>query len=245
MGIPGALTKAKMGFSLPLDAPLYQPLPIFYKNVTMMLFDYKTDPQAAAALLPAGLELTDPPAVKMLFAEYGWSSLGPYNEVAQALACTYKGNPLLYAVRLHVTIDSAMAPGRELAGFPKKLGHISFIKEDTFCSYLERPAGLRICSGILQPRPQVAAPLPRPIPFVCARVIPSPEPGAPPSLAQLVQTEWVLQSGEFLVAAGNCYLTGASVFDPYHTLPIVQPLGALFFRGEMQISANAKILANL
>src|SRR5947199_5854255 len=128
MAIPGRLTKEQLGYSLPADAPLYERLPDYYKNVSMLLFRYETDPEAAAALRPAGCQLVEPATAVMLFAEYPWSTLGPYNEVAQALECTYRGRPLTYAVRLHVTADSAMAAGREIAGFPKKLGHIDFTR---------------------------------------------------------------------------------------------------------------------
>ena len=115
MGMPGKLTKDHFGYCLPVDAPLYQRLPDYYKNVSMLLFDYVTDAEAAAELLPAQLELTDPPMATLVFAQYPWSTLGPYNEVAQALKCTYRGQPYYYAVRLHVTADSAMAAGRDWA----------------------------------------------------------------------------------------------------------------------------------
>ena len=63
----------------------------------------------------------------LLFAEYPWSTIGPYNEVAQALVCTYNGQLVTYAVRLHVTTDRALTMGRECGGFAKKLGDIPFV----------------------------------------------------------------------------------------------------------------------
>src|SRR5437868_5741371 len=113
MGKQGTLTKDQFGYSLPVDAPLYGPLPVLYKDVSMMIYEYVTDADAAAALLPAQLELIDPPMALFLFAEYKWSTLGPYNETAQALLCTYKGQLVSYAVRLHVTNDAALTMGRE------------------------------------------------------------------------------------------------------------------------------------
>jgi acetoacetate decarboxylase len=278
MGTAGTFTKAKFGFSLPADAPLYYPLPIAYRDVQLLLFDYLTDRAAAAELLPEQLELPDVPgqpnlaAVKMLFAQYPWTSLGPYNETAQALPCLYKGQPFLYAVRLHVTADTAMAAGREIAGFPKKLGHIEFVNQESYMCTLERPRGLRICSGTLYPVSQLltvplpanqkvtlpppfsmTTPLPPPgpqpmplvLPFISLRVIPSPLPNAPPSLVQLIQTMWLLSRGEIWAGAGSCQVTGASNLDPYHKLPVLAPVDCLLYRGDMEIAANTSVLADL
>jgi acetoacetate decarboxylase len=248
MGTPGKLTKDQFGYCLPVDAPLYQRLPDYYKNVSMLLFDYVTDADAALALLPAELELADPPTATLVFAEYPWSTLGPYNEVAQALKCTYKGKPVYYAVRLHVTADSAMAAGREIAGFPKKMAAISFQRGDLYLSTVERPPGLRLASASFKPMapvPPAKMPLPWTLPFVCLRLIPTPEESPKPSLVQLVGTRWVFTSGELWSGSGTFQFTGASDFDPYHKLPLRKQLLSLLFMGEMQVAAPGQILETL
>ena len=53
MGLPGKLTKDKFGFSMPVDSPLYGRLPVLYKDVSMLIYEYVTSADAAAALLPA------------------------------------------------------------------------------------------------------------------------------------------------------------------------------------------------
>lgn len=245
MGIQGKLTKDQLGYCLPVDAPLYQRLPFYYKNVSILIYEYITDADAAAALLPAQLELTDPPTATLLFAEYPWSTLGPYNEVAQALKCTYKGQPMSYAVRLHVTDDAAMAAGREIAGFPKKMADIEFTKGDLYLTTIDRPPGLRLASATFRPAKLAPVPLPWHLPFVCLRAIPSPEDNAPPSLLQLVGTDWVFASGEVWEGEGSFQYTGASDFDPYHKLPVRKPISSLLFMGNMQVAAPGQILENL
>jgi acetoacetate decarboxylase len=245
MGTPGKLTKEQFGYCLPVDAPLYQRLPDYYKNVSVLLFDYVTDAEAAAALLPAQLELTDPPTATLVFAEYPWSTLGPYNEVAQALKCTYRGKPVYYAVRLHVTADSAMAAGREIAGFPKKMADIAFKRGDLYLSTIERPPGLRLCSANFKPMQPASVPLPWTLPFVCLRLIPTPEDSPTPSLAQLVGTRWVFTSGELWSGPGTFQYTGASDLDPYHKLPLRKLVASMLFMGEMQVAAPGQILENL
>jgi acetoacetate decarboxylase len=105
MATPGSLKKAAFGYSMPVDAPLYPPFPIYYRNIRILLFPYLTDSAKAAALLPEQLELVEPsPGVAMaqvIFATYPFSNIGAYNEVSQTIFATYKGKPVAYAVRLH------------------------------------------------------------------------------------------------------------------------------------------------
>lgn len=234
MATQGLLKKAAFAYSMPLDAPLYPPFPIYYRNCRILLFPYLTDATKAASLLPEQLELIEPsPGIAMaqvIFAKYPFSNLGAYNEVSQTLFAMYKGQPVAYAVRLHVTTDRAMAAGREIGGFPKRMGHISFDEAETFTSVLESPRGTRICSGELMPiRPfQVngKSVIPLPLHFVSLRVMPNPVDPASPSLCQLISSEWNLTDGEMWEAEGGLVLTGASALCPYHSLPVTAPLPA-------------------
>jgi acetoacetate decarboxylase len=250
MGQSGTLTKDKLGFSMPVDSPLYGRLPVLYKGVSMLIYEYVTSADAAAALLPAQLELASAPNLRadsalamLLFAEYSWSTIGPYNEVAQAILCTYKGKPMTYAVRLHVTTDRALAMGRECGGFAKKLGDIPFHHDVSYASWLERPAGVRICSGVLEPGVQLPSAR-DPIDFVSLRVMPNIAAPDTPSLCQLMHTRWLFSNGEAWAGNGSFRFTAASDLDPYHKLPCLKQLAAMLYMGEMQVAAQAEILEN-
>ncbi len=251
MGKPGTLTKDKFGFSMPLDAPLYGKLPVLYRGVSMLIYEYVTSADSAAALLPAQAQLIDVPnapaaAIAMLlFAEYPWSTLGPYNEVAQAIPCIYKGKVYTYAVRLHVTTDRALAMGRECGGFAKKLGDIPFHHDYSYASWLDRPAGVRICSGVMEPAERISAGTPEAlsaIDFLSLRVMPNIANPAKPSLCQLMTTKWLFQNGETWKANGSFSYSGASTLDPYHKLPFLAPYKNMLYLGEMQVAEKAEIL---
>jgi acetoacetate decarboxylase len=258
MPIPGRLTKDRFGYAMPIDAPLYTPFPLYYEDVRILLFPYLTDAAAAAALLPSQFELVpaDPDGkyaiAQVVFAKYPFSNIGAYNEVAQTLIVTYKGKPGAYAVRLHVTSDQAMCAGREIGGFPKKLGNISFVEGSTLLSTLESPTGLPICSGELDPMQPVQGPEDHPTTFYSLRVIPNPIDAATPTVCQLIETVWDLYGGKFWSARGQLHFNGNSALNPYHTLPIVQQMppmhtnpqtdlerntpGVALFRGQMKIA---------
>lgn len=245
--IKGKLKKSDFGYSLPVDQPLYGPAPVTYQDSTILMYGYVTDPAAAAAVLPTQLRLTDPPMVRMIFANYRFSSIGFYNEVAQSLTCTYKGKEYVYPVRLHVTSDRAMAAGREMAGFPKKMGRIEFNCGAEYLSYLDSPEGLRVCSATLIPG-QLLQKIQKPIEvkYISIRVMPNPaqtKPPFKPTLCELMSTVWELGPGEMWSATGNVHLNGTSDLDPYHRLPVVKALPCSLFRGSMTVS-KVKLLEN-
>lgn len=278
MGMQGQLTKSRFGYSVPVDAPLYEPFPLYYEDVSILMFPYVTPAAAAAKLVPSELELAPVPGdstgtlagAVMVFAHYGFSTVGTYNEVAQTIACVYKGRdpalagaPVSYAARLHVDNDMAMTAGREIGGFPKKLGRITFSHTPIYVSTLESPDGLRICSGELQAFAKVGEQKDFPpamqrmvMPFISLRVIPDPaseQPPFTPSLCQMIYTEWVLERGTFWSGRGQIAMTGASALNPYHALPVVaqappmtleNPQGTALFRGHMSIG-QVRVLESL
>jgi len=237
MGTPGKLTKDQFGYSMPPNAPLYNPFPVHYRDARVLSISYLTDLEAAAALLPSQLELSDTPVATAIFADYPWSTVGNYKEVAQVVSCTYQGRDVVYAVHFHVTTAAAMSAGREIAGFPKKIGHIEFEIDEMYSSYLDRPKDVRICTGIFTPVRQVEGALPAKREYVSLRVMPNPQDAAQPSLSQLIGTEWVLGPGEIWGGIGQCHFTGASPQDPYHALPVVKTLESSLFVGSMAASA--------
>lgn len=260
----GKITRESIGYSLPVDQPLFEPFPYTYKNITILTYTYETDRAAALELLPAQFELPPGPAIaRMIFANFEFSSLGFYNEVAQAIVCFYRQpdgtlmtektkedavpKKFVYPTRFHVTSDRAMAAGREILGIPKKIGVINFRKGAEYLCTLESPAGLPICSAVLVPGTKlpVLFPMP-PTSYASIRVIPNYDldPIKPfnPSIRQLLESGWVLRSGELWSGTGSVHLTGASNLDPYHKLPILNyhpspanPCPVSLFMGEMSI----------
>jgi Acetoacetate decarboxylase (ADC) len=120
------------------------------------MIDYITDAEAAA-VLPAEASLIAIPnapgqsAVKFAWAHYRRCTLGPYREVFQAIPCLYDNNLYLYVPGIWVDTDAAMASGREVAGFPKKLADIEInFLGNTWQGYLDRPRGQRLASSTFE-----------------------------------------------------------------------------------------------
>jgi acetoacetate decarboxylase len=242
MSIRGQLTKDNLGFSMPADAPLYPRPPYDYKDASLMIFDYVTDGPSAARLLPAEAELADPATAGLVFASYPSSTLGAYREVVVFVDVLYQGRNVKYAAYLYVTTDVAMAAGREMGGFPKKIATIDFQgdKDHPYQAALERPAGLQLASGNLTLARQLEDNVSMTLNYLTLRLIPSPTKDAPPSLAELIETDWVVSNGVVWEGSGSCQITGASTTDPLQVVPVVELLGCQLIRGDLQVSANAR-----
>ena len=129
---------------------------------------------SAASLLPEQAELADPPTAGLVFATYPESSLGPYSEVVLFLNAVYKGKNVKYGAYLYVTTDVAMAAGREMGGFPKKIAAIEISGGPDFRATLERPAGLLLASGSMKVAERPDGPYSPTFDYLTLRVIPSP-----------------------------------------------------------------------
>jgi acetoacetate decarboxylase len=246
MGLQGKLTKENIAHTMPVDAPAYHKKPFYFEGARMLRFDYETDPDAAAGLIPAQLRLTDPPTAALMINEYPWSTLGPYREAILGVNVCYGDETFHYTNYLMLDSDVPILAGRDIYGFPKKMGVIEFEQQDdVMAGYVERPRGIRICSGVFRPEVPVDPPPDgTPMPTCSLRVIPSPEKDKDHSLVELIQTDLILSSAEVWGGTGSCHFPGISVLDPWHSLPVKKMLGATHLVADF-VLPDAKILETL
>ncbi len=226
----GKLTKDQFGYAMPVDAPLYARPPIRYENAQTISVSYETDPEAALALLPAGLALPEPAIAMMLFIHYPFSTLGPYEETILGIACTWNGEPKFYIPHIVVNNVIPLAAGREIWGYPKKMATIDIEhEEDIIWGKMERPDGNLICSAGIRPETPVQEVEGEGGGSVSLRVIPSPVEAAPPSVAELINVPPLNNTVvESYVGPGWVRFHSDSALDPWHKLPVKQVVGASY-----------------
>jgi len=229
MGKAGRFTKDRFGYSMPVDAPLYAKPPIYYKDMETVSFTYETDEDSAADILPEGLELTSPAMASVIFIRYPFSTLGPYDETILGITCIYLGEPKFYIAHIVLNTDSPFAAGREIWGFPKKLAHITIEKEgDLIGCTMERPKRNRICTGVMRLEVPVT---PEDVVrggTLSLRVIPSPEEGAEPSLAELVEIPAKRTLIESWQGTGFVEFNSKSTIDPWHKISVKQMVSTTY-----------------
>ena len=111
----------KNAFTMPLTSPAFPPGPYRFVNREFFIINYRTDPEALRAVIPAPLEMTDP-IVKFEFIRMPDSTgFGDYTESGQVIPVSFRGQKGGYVHSMYLNDHAPIAAGRELWGFPKKL----------------------------------------------------------------------------------------------------------------------------
>ena len=279
--IPDAVVgPVKGGLVTPLDRPagdpmsghLYTPSALMsWKGADFVLVDYLTDTKSVASFLPeqvTTMPIKDVPgyaAVKLIWAHYRESSFQPYDEFFVSIPCLYKGQLYLYVPLIYVDNDEALAAGRELGGWPKKLGAmkmeqfgseylVSFSRQGETLVSASFNVGSKLFSTPLPADKPVTLgypynltlPLPAPngkpqesfpLPTATLKVIPGVGSDSPaPVVAQLIGANWRL-SGTFNGSSDvSLKFNAQSENDPFYKLPILKVLDAVVVHGEMDLA---------
>jgi acetoacetate decarboxylase len=276
-----SLKNMQAGFSIPTSGPLYKGAPEWsWTDTDFVLVDYLTDAKSAAAFLPEGMttlpipELPGYSAVKQIWARYGDSSFGPYNELFILIPALHDGQLSLYNPLIYVDRDSALSGGREIGGWPKKMGEISVERFGNEYKLAFTRNGKRLVSAEMQvgsklfstPLPantpvnlsypyNMTLPLPAPtgqpqaaVPFPTTTIKMIPGVGGdnpPPALAQLIWGPWQVK-GDFFGGSGTSIKYQPSEDDPFYKLPVLKVLGSVYVNGGMTLALkDMKVVEDL
>ncbi|CAH0536086.1 acetoacetate decarboxylase [Vibrio marisflavi] len=116
--------KTSLPFGMPVQQgnPAYTVAPNRFVDREYFIITYETDPEALERILPPGLE-APAPLVKYEFMRMPDSSgFGSFQESGQVIPVTFEGQPGSYVHSMFLDCHPPIAGGREIWGFPKKLG---------------------------------------------------------------------------------------------------------------------------
>jgi acetoacetate decarboxylase len=103
---------------------------ITYYNAENLMIWTLTKEEVIKKVLPPPLKPWVEPLALFLVVNYPRTSFGiSYYEGLLAIAAEYKEQPGMYILSVPVTNDMAMASGREIAGYPKKMADIYLNKD--------------------------------------------------------------------------------------------------------------------
>jgi acetoacetate decarboxylase len=139
----------KTAFAMPLTSPSYPRGPYRFVNREYMIISYRTDPDALRAVVPEPLQFTDP-IVKYEFIRMPDSTgFGNYTESGQVIPVTFNGVAGSFVHSMYLDDDAPIAGGREIWGFPKKLGLPKLRTEkDTLVGTLDY-GSIRVANGTM------------------------------------------------------------------------------------------------
>ncbi len=236
-----------MGFVKSLEEIMasIKPTADFYDAEMLTMF-WETKPEIAAKLIPPPLQPTKAPIAMAFVANYPSTNFDvTYRESALLLRAQFKGEEGGYCLAMHVTNDMAMAGGREVFGFPKKMADIHFSRTgDTVKGWTER-RGIRfmevqadlngrinapdavdqLMGGNVQPGGSIQAVA------YNFKYFPAPEGGSFDYPPRLVKQETLFRPKE--IAAGTVELTfKPSAYDPWSEVAVVRMLGGMYTKGD-------------
>jgi acetoacetate decarboxylase len=136
-------------FAMPLTNPSYPRGPYRFVNREYLIITYRTDTDALRAVVPEPLQITDP-IVKYEFIRMPDSTgFGNYTESGQVIPVTFNGVAGGFVHSMYLDDDSPIAGGREIWGFPKKLGSPRLRAEkDTLIGTLDY-GSIRVANGTM------------------------------------------------------------------------------------------------
>ena len=141
----------KRAFAMPLTNPAYPPGPYRFVNREYLIITYRTDPAKLRSVVPAPLEFDEREAlVKYEFIRMPDSNgFGDYTESGQVIPVSFRGRRGSYTHCMFLNDEGPIAGGRELWGFPKKLGQPTLRTEiDTLIGTLDY-GPLRVATGTM------------------------------------------------------------------------------------------------
>lgn len=139
----------KSAFAMPLTNPAYPSGPYRFVRREYLVITYRTDPARLRAVVPEPLAL-EAPLVKYEFIRMpDTTGFGDYTESGQVIPVTLNGRPGSYTHCMFLDDESAIAGGRELWGFPKKLASPSLkVEKDTLVGTLDY-GPVRVATGTM------------------------------------------------------------------------------------------------
>jgi len=115
--------------SMPWSAPVFPPPPHRWRGVRMAVFPFEPRPGAVERILPPGMQAAAGPGMITLLSYPANEIQHPFRELVVMVPVRVGDLAGSYVPYIYVDTDEALIPGRELAGFPKKLAQVEWERE--------------------------------------------------------------------------------------------------------------------
>jgi acetoacetate decarboxylase len=145
--------------SMPWSAPVFPELPHSWKGIRIAAFPFTPRPGVVERILPPGMEPAEGLGLITLLCYPQTETIHPFNELVVMVPVRVDDTLGNYIPYIYVTTDEALIPGREIAGFPKKLAEVEWEREgDRF-----RGSATRWGKKILRVEGRIEGPMPEEI----------------------------------------------------------------------------------
>jgi len=225
----------KNAFAMPIDNPAYPPGPYLFVDREYLIITYRTDADALRRIVPAPLEIGEP-LVKFEFIRMPDSTgFGDYTESGQVIPVTFRGESGGYQRMMFLDDHPPTAGGRELWGFPKKLGEPGLkVHRDTLVGTLKY-SDFAVAIGTMgykhRPMPEDAAIAAMQAPSFLLKIIPHVD--GTPRICELVR--YAMQCTRFKGAwtGPGALELFAHALAPVAELPVREIVSAVHLKADL------------
>jgi acetoacetate decarboxylase len=223
-------------YSMPELSGLYGTPPFQYRDSQNLLVTFETDPAVLRSLVPQPLT---PNADNLMFvsiADFMCSGFGRYYEAHIFTHVLYKRRLANFSIYLILDNDVAICGGREIWGFPKKLGRLTMsLKDDVASGIVERGGMPVIDIAMRMSQFGTPAEMEGPAEWIARKVIPSVAQHAPHEVDQLTSTTLTDIAIREVHKGAGMLKFGPSPSDPFTQIPIKKILGGHYFRSDLTL----------
>lgn len=229
-------------YSMPELSGLYGAPPYEYRDARQLLIIFRTDPKVLHRLIPEPLVSDADGTMFVAVSEFFTSGFGHYHEMIIAGLATFKRRAVNYGLYLILDNDSAICGGREIWGFPKKLGRVALAHNDGVMTARVERGGIELVQAAVQLQafgtPEELA---GSYEYVSRKLIPSVSNKAPPEVLQLTST--TLQNVVVReVHKGPATLRfGLSPADRFQEIPIADIIGGYYYHTDFTLADGSVI----
>lgn len=143
------LREVRKQMSTPLGASAFPVGPYYFRNREYLNILYRTDRKALRRVVPEPLEIDEPFVKFEIMYMPDVTGLGTYTESGQLIPVSFNGEKGEYQHAMYVDSHPAIAAGREISAYPKKLGSPRlYIDSDTLVGTLDY-GSLRVATATM------------------------------------------------------------------------------------------------
>ncbi len=227
-------------YSMPELSGLYGTPPFEYRDSQNLVVSFETDPRVLRNLVPEPLTPNKDNVMFVSLADFMCSGFGRYYEAHIFTHALYKRRLVNYSIYLILDNDVAICGGREIWGFPKKLGELSMTLKDDVASGIVQRGGITLIEIAMRMSEfGTAEELAGTSEWVAHKLIPSVSMKAPPEVDQLTTTTLTNIAIREVHKGRGSLKFGASPSDPFDEIPIKKVLGGYYFRSDLTLGDGA------
>ena len=231
--------RPKTASGMPTWCPLYRLPPMEYKNVWQAVVVFRTTAETIDELVPKPLVANPDNLMFVQISRMFADAFGAYNEMILGVPVIAQGKQANYSLYLVLDNDIAIGGGREIWGYPKKLGRVSLEEKDGIVMGRAERGGIELVRAAVQlsmlGTSGEAAAAGGSMISINTKLIPSVQADVPPEVYQLTATTLQNIKVHALYKGAATLEFGMSPADPLHKIPIVEVIGGTYLNADFTL----------